>query len=374
MKKNLVIFLLLINFTLSAQNFKISMMCDSRGADNGVNSKILTKLISHLNENSEGIDYLFFPGDMVDGNSKYPEKTKQELLYWKQIMKPIYDNPNFIFPKIWVTVGNHEIQHYKDETNFKSLFQDVYMNGPEDEKGTTYSFDHKNVHFTVINTDRWYYGDPEDTTDDRRDWHYIKHLDWVENDLKSARERGVNKIIVIGHEQPFPTGGHLRDGLPNLGLNLKLPLDSVKLKSIKDRDIFWDILVKYNVSAYLCGHEHLYSRLSYKGVYQIVAGSAGAPIYYHNSLYGDNPEQKRAGQELIYNDAVPYYEVLGYLHGPGKNSQISEDFFGLRAFHYIVLDISEEKIEVKTYGCMVKDGTTKESDEPVRLIDSFVIE
>jgi len=39
----------------------------------------------------------------------------------------------------------------------------------------------------------------------------------------------VNHIFVLGHEMPFPIGGHLRDGLPNLGLKLTLPLDSTRL-------------------------------------------------------------------------------------------------------------------------------------------------
>jgi hypothetical protein len=96
-----------------------------------------------------------------------PEKTVKELEYWKKVMEPVYKS-NMLFPKIWVTVGNHEIQHRDDEKNFVKSFPNTFMNGPDDEKGTTYYFDHDKTRFVVLNTNRWYYGDPEDTTDDRR--------------------------------------------------------------------------------------------------------------------------------------------------------------------------------------------------------------
>ena len=49
-------------------------------------------------------------------------------------------------------------------------------------------------------------------------------------------------------------------------------------KYIFQRDELWSIFKKYKVSAYICGHEHLYNRAIYKGVYQIITGGGGAPI------------------------------------------------------------------------------------------------
>jgi hypothetical protein len=42
------------------------------------------------------------------------------------------------------------------------------------------------------------------------------------------------------------------------------------------RDIFWKSMVDNNVSAYFCGHAHLYVRGESRGVQQIVSGNAGA--------------------------------------------------------------------------------------------------
>ena len=371
------VILIILTFVsiLTAQDFKFAIMSDSRGRFNGVNEPVLSKLANDLVTRHPDAKFLIFAGDMVDGNKYVPERTKFELEQWKKVMEPVYKS-NMIFPKIWVTVGNHEIQHRDDEKNFVKAFPNTFMNGPEDEKGTTYYFDHDKCRFVILNTNRWYYGDPNDTTDDRRDWHYFKDLDWLERVLKEGRESGeINQIFVIGHDMFFPTGGHLRDALPFIGMDYKGgELDSTRKWYLNQSESMWKLLVKYDVAAYFAGHEHLYSRQSVDGIYQIVAGSAGAPIYYHNSKYGDNPEKKRPGQELTYNDALPYYKLLGYNYGPEGNAQKSNDFVGLRAFHYSVLEVEEHKVTVKTYGMPVKEGTQSEPESfEVRLLDEFEI-
>lgn len=374
MIKVIFVILALANI-LIAQNFKFAIMSDSRGRFNGVNEPVLSMLANDLVTRHPDAKFLIFPGDMVDGNKYVPEKTVSDLEHWKKVMEPVYKS-NMIFPKIWVTVGNHEIQHREDEKNFVKAFPNTFMNGPEDEKGTTYYFDHDKCRFVILNTNRWYYGNPDDTTDDRRDWHYFKHPDWLERVLKEGRESGeINHIFVIGHDMFFPTGGHLRDGLPFIGMNYTGgELDSTRKWFLNQSENLWKLLVKYDVAAYFAGHEHLYSRQSVDGIYQIITGSAGAPIYYHNSKYGDNPEKKRPGQEMTYDEALPYYKLLGYNYGPEGNAQKSKDFVGLRAFHYAVIEAGEHKVTVKTYGMPVKEGTQSEPEKfEIQLIDEFEI-
>jgi hypothetical protein len=367
------VFIIIINHNSFAQEFSFAAMSDSRGRVNGVNESVLTALVNHFVANQHEAKFLFFIGDMVDGNIYDADITKAQMQFWKETMSPIYNNPNMIWPHIWPTVGNHEIRRREDEANFRSFFQNVFMNGPDDEKGLTYSFDFNNVHFALVNTNRWYYGDLNDTTDDKRDWHYVKDINWLENDLFATRQRHVKHIIVLGHEMPFPIGGHLKDGLPNLGSNLTLPLDSTRSWYLNQRNKFWELLSKYKVAAYICGHEHNYGRQSVDGVYQIVAGSSGAPLYYFNPKYGENPEHKLPGQEMIYNEAIPYYHVLNYKHGIDDNCQASEDFVGLRAFHYLIFNVKVDAIEVKTYGAFPKEGSLSEMGTEINLVDEFII-
>ncbi|MCI0474102.1 MAG: metallophosphoesterase [Ignavibacteria bacterium] len=274
-----------------------------------------------------------------------------------------------------MTVGNHDVQHRFDEDNFRKAFPDMPQNGPDDEKGLTYSFDFLNTHFIMITTNRWYYGNPDDTTDDRRDWRYVKHIDWLENDIISAKEKGAELIFVLSHEPAFPVGGHLRDCLPNLGKDVKLPLDSVRNFYLTRRNEFWNILSKYNVSAYICGHEHLYGRQLVGGVFQITAGSAGAPLYAFNPLFEntvpDNPALDREFKS--YDEALPYYEILNYNFGPGKNSQASEDFIGYTAFHYCIFEVNGKTVKVSVLGAFPKQGTNDVLGTEIKQIDSFVI-
>ncbi len=369
--------LLLILFTglisLYSQNFKFVTMSDTRGSDLGVNSEILSVVVDHIIKHSGDAKFLLFPGDLVDGSKTDPDYTERQLLKWKEVMKPIYDNPNMIWPKIWLTVGNHEVQHREDEETFRRLFPNVFMNGPEDEKGLTYSFDYDKAHFVFVTSDRWYYGDPKDTTDDRRDWHYIKHLDWLRKDLSEARARNVKWIFVQSHEPAFPIGGHLKDALPNLGKDLKLPLDSTRQWYLNQRDEFWNILKEHKVTAYICGHEHLYGREEVEGVYQIVSGSAGAPLYYFNPKYGEKRDSLISGMEIKYEDALPYYQVLQYNYKEGGNAQKSNGFVGYRAFGYSSLEVLKDKVVVKSYGAPPVSGKNSVMDGKLKLIDEFVI-
>lgn len=372
-KTNYLLTVLIFTASFSfGQGFKFAAMSDSRGSDNGVNTPVLTALVNHMLQNNPDIKFVVFAGDMVNGHRNDPERTKRELRHWKEVMAPVYNAPNLVWPKIWPVVGNHEIRHRKDEDNFREVFQDVYMNGPEEQKGLSYSFDFGNAHFCIINTDAWYYGDLTDTTDDRADWHYIKYIEWVENDLKAAKERGMKHIFTFSHEMPFPIGGHLHDGLPNLGWNLTPPLDSTRLWYLERRDKFWEIMKKHNADAHICGHEHTYGRQEVEGVFQILNGSSGAPLYNFNPRPEDDTKSEKF--EMTYEEAVPYYEVLNYNHGPGKNSQRSENFVGYKAFNYSVFEVLEEKVVVKTYGAFPKEGSNTEIGTDIKLIDRFVIE
>ena len=375
---NIKVFFVFLFFSASifAQGFKFVIMSDSRGHYNGVNEPVLSAFVNDIVENHKDVKFILFAGDMIDGSWWEPEKTISQIEHWKEVMAPIYDNPNMIWPKVWPVVGNHEIRNRKDEEGFRKAFQNVYMNGPDDEKGLSYSFDFGNAHFTVINTDRWYYGAPNDTTDDRPAWHRIHRLDWVEKDLKAARERGIKRIFTVSHEMAFPVGGHLQDGLPNLGRDLIFPLDSARTEHLEHRDDFWNLLKKYDVDAHLCGHEHTYGRQSVDGIYQIIAGSAGAPLYHQNPKYGEETKDTLQYQEFTYTEALPYFKALDYNYGPGKKSQRSENFVGAIAFNYVIIDVQDDYADVVSYGIFPKEGTYDQIDDDYKIIvlDKFRME
>ncbi len=373
MTKKIIFAILLFNSFLIAQNFKFVAFSDSRGKNCGVNDSVLSKIVNHIVTTQPDVKFVIVAGDLVTGTEHEPEKTYRQLLHWKEILSPIYKNPKMVWPKVWPIIGNHESRNPKDEENFKRAFPNVYSNGPDDEKGISYSFDFNNTHFTFVNTDRWYYGDPNDTTDDRRDWHYIKHIDWLENDLDAAIKRGVKHIFVVSHEMIYPTGGHLRDGLANLGEKFNGVMDSTRMWYMNRRQKVIDILKKYHVDAHICGHEHTYARQKVNGVYEIIAGSAGAHLYYPNPVYRKDADTHYPWEEMSYTAAIPYYKELNYNYGPGENSQASKNFVGKRAFNYTVFNVHPDTVFVETYGAFPKKDNSSIMDTEIHLIDKFQI-
>ncbi|MFC1522008.1 metallophosphoesterase family protein [Elusimicrobiota bacterium] len=359
---------------LFSGEFSFAAMCDSRGSVNGVNEPVLSFVADHLIKKNTQAKFLVFPGDMVSGNDNDPLATKKELAYWKKVMDPVYKNTNMVWPRIWPVPGNHEMRHAKDADTFREAFPDVFMNGPKDEPGLYYSFDYKNSHFAIINTDHFDAGDPKDPKDDKRDWHYVKHLDWLKKDLESARERKVRHIFVFGHEPAFPiTIGHLPSGMSNIGRGDKLK--NPDLTYMKKRDEFWKVLSDNKVAAYVCGDDHAYGRQSVDGVYQIVTGGAGAPLYALNPCSKD--EFKDIPKTwLTFKQAFSYYKILGYPHGKGDKCQASNDFVGGKYFGYVMLKVAEESIEVKVWGVEPDKDNSKriKKGDGLRIVDSFVIQ
>ncbi|MCD4783878.1 MAG: metallophosphoesterase [Candidatus Eremiobacteraeota bacterium] len=356
-----------------ASDYTFSAMCDSRGNDDGVNKKVLSLLLNHLVKNNPSNKFILFPGDMISGKRGDPTALRKQLIKWKQVMSPIYDNIHMEWPYVWPSIGNHETINKEDMTTYLNFFNDVYMNGPKDERGLTYSFDYKNSHFVSVQTNHYVKktkNDPYGLME-----QYIKDLDWLEKDLSSARKRGIKHIFVFGHMPAFPIGAHLADSLPNANMILKNPKDPSARRYLKQRDKFWDVLVKYKVSAYICGHEHCYGRQRIRGVYQILTGGAGAPLCHLNPLPGDNKAKDPDWPPERFDEAKPFYEILGYPHGPKDKCQASNNFVGGRFFEYVIFNVSDNAVLIQTWGIDPKEGS-RDQVKPgakIELKDEFII-
>lgn len=358
----------------AAEPFSFAVIGDSRGKYEGVNDPVLGTLASHLAANQKAVRFVVFPGDMINGRRKNLGRMRREFAHWKEVMAPVYDSPHMLWPKLWPLPGNHEMQHPEGMQGYREAFPDVYMNGPEHERGLTYSFDHGNAHFALVATDRWLIGDPDDPGDDRKDWYSVRSLDWLRKDLAAARARGVRHIFVFGHAPAFPvTDAHLDDGLPKVGV-LKGGRKPSRA-GLRERDAFWNILKEHRVAAYIHAHAHVYGRQSVGGVYQIASGGGGAPLFGLNPCQGSNPSWDAPKSWLSADEAEPYYEALGYPHGPGKNCQASPDFVGGSFFHYLVFDVKKDSVTVTAWGIDPKPGKRKKIPEGAvpEIKDSFTI-
>jgi Icc protein len=183
-------------------------------------------------------------GDIINAGTTAPVVREQ----WNNVNKAIAAlAPGTILP----TVGNHETNGIAGVLPyFNEAFPALPDNGPGKYKGITYSYDAGSVHFVSL------------TSEYPTRFHYVgDQLDWLEADLKANKQP---YTFVFSHDPAYPVGPHTGSSL-----------DAYP----KDRDRLWKIMQTYKVTAYICGHEHLYNRSQQGGLTQLVIGTSGSAIY-----------------------------------------------------------------------------------------------
>ncbi len=232
-------------------SFRFVVMGDSRGSSDGINESTLRGLMKKVKGLDTQPSFIMFTGDMVEGGSD----VGSELADWKKIVDDYYPI-NTIYP----AMGNHE----DDETLFSKTFSHLPNEQLDGYKRTAYYFDYGNARFITLNSDRENKSDEYIITQQQRDW--------LENVLKNS---GKTHHFIQFHVPAYPIGSHYGESLD---------------ESPADRDAFWDIVDKYNVTAVLVGHEHNYNRReidsSFNGnghafdnqIYQVTIGGGGAPL------------------------------------------------------------------------------------------------
>lgn len=183
-------------------------------------------------------------GDIINAGTTAPVVREQ----WNNVNQAIAElAPGTILP----TVGNHETNGIAGVLPyFNEAFPALPANGPEKYKGMTYAYDAGSVHFVSL------------TSEHPNQFHYIgDQLDWLEKDLKANQQPFT---FVFSHDPAFPVGPHTGSSL-----------DAYP----KDRDRLWKLMQTYKVTAFICGHEHLYNRSQQGGLTQLVIGTSGSAIY-----------------------------------------------------------------------------------------------
>lgn len=132
-------------------------------------------------------------------------------------------------------LGNHEYQAQLYFDNFEL---------PNNEQW--YSLDRNGVHFIILNSC---------VETDTASAQYR----WLEDDLAAVAD-SIHFIAAVFHHPPFSTGRHAGD---EQGL----------------RETWVPLFERYGVDIVLNGHDHSYERSLCNGIYYIVTGGGGAPLY-----------------------------------------------------------------------------------------------
>ncbi|HAZ11001.1 MAG: hypothetical protein A2047_00485 [Omnitrophica bacterium GWA2_41_15] len=221
-------------------DFRFAVMGDTRDySGDGINVKTMKAILEKIK--SEKVDFIVVTGDMITGSAKSSIHGNR-LKKWKGIIER-YGIP------FYIGVGNHEIESEMSENIVRSIFE-MPENGPDGFKELAYSFDYKNAHFIMLDTEAF------------NNFHAIgeTQLKWLKEDVEKNQKK---TIFIFGHDPAYPVYNHIGSSLDKYAV---------------ERDKLWGIFKKYKVSAYICGHEHLYNMSIHDGVYQIISGGGGAHI------------------------------------------------------------------------------------------------
>ena len=245
--------------------FRIVVMSDSQGHNNGINEKTLKTLLNTIKHSDINPKYIVFTGDLVSG-SKDPAILQSQFENFKRVFTEYY-----AIDKLLPIAGNHDLgRHSKDDSRellFSEIFSEFKATGfATGYNRTVYYVDIGNIRLIMLNA--FHNGENNEITGHQLGWF-----------KKVVSEPYYHKIIFV-HSPPFPTGAHVDK-----------PLNKYTYEQYK----FWDIVDKNDVSLVLSGHEHNYSRRIIndcfncscfnfsKSICQVITGGAGGKL--KNAFY-----------------------------------------------------------------------------------------
>ena len=208
---------------------------------------------------SRNVDFIVAEGDLVsscDGKSDCESKLNN----WKNVLGPLY-------PKTYAVMGNHDQIGKEKASALWQKFFSFPTNGPAGYSELAYSFNFKNSHFVVLDSEK-----PKENV-----INGVQRA-WLENDLNANKKENT---FVFFHEPAYPVNSKIGESL------------DVKPG---ERDALWNILVSHNVSAVFNGHEHIASRRKVNNLYQFVFGNTDS--FNHEAPKPGMAEYHYIGQSL----------------------------------------------------------------------------
>ncbi|WP_210364672.1 phosphodiester glycosidase family protein [Bacillus sp. REN3] len=219
------------------QNFEFAVLGDTQSpSDLSDFNKILGDL------NKKDLSFMIHVGDLIDESSKFGQ--------WNDTLANLSRYDKIQSTDFLGTLGNHEYMGDPDGSLAKAIFNSP-GNGPDADKGGTYSVDYNNMHISVLG-----FSSEEKILE--------QQLEWLKQDVKNSDKPW--KILVT-HKPPYftnPFGG-------NEIMKEKLP----------------PVVDELGIDIVFSGHDHSYGRTkklkageeNANGTVYVVAGTTGKKHY-----------------------------------------------------------------------------------------------
>lgn len=248
-----------------AQTWKFAVISDTHDNDKANTSTgvtpYLAPIIHYIAE--EKPDMVLATGDLITGALTEPTSPvfKKYDVQYAAFLKAVEPLKQANIP-LYVIRGNHDYGEDNGDEDLQTVYTQTFanqmpQNGPVDAKGLSYSFVHKNIKFIMV--DQYVNATNKEPT---------LPMDWLKAELESNK---ADHLFVLGHSPAYALTNEKKHHF-----NL---YDQRAL-----RDDFWQLLIDNKVTAYICGHKHVYARGNVHGVEQICVGNLGSALSY-------NPDQ-----------------------------------------------------------------------------------
>ena len=243
-------------------------------------------------------DFVLHTADFVNHGRDYSQWSPQFFDEARGLMQETV---------IFASIGNHEYAGSGPLWYF-DLFSSPRNSGNEG----WYSFDYGNAHFVSLSS--------EDNFDSASDQY-----NWFINDISATDKKW--KFVFL-HRGPYSSGPH-----------------GAEARVLQVQQQLVPVFEQYQVDVVFSGHDHMYERSFKNGVFYVVAGGGGAPLYTPGST--PNPYRVYAAAKhhycMVEIDQGPYLVFKAF----DKNDVLFDTF--TYAFPE-VLDISlndQEQIRIK---------------------------
>jgi hypothetical protein len=189
-------------------------------------------------------EFILFPGDEIIGLTSDDGALRAQWRHWLETEMNWLDRREV---PLWHTTGNHTTYDKMSEEVFREVLK-LPRNGPPGQEGLSYWVRRGDLLMVFVHT-LWSGLGGEGHVE----------TDWLEATL--AQHRNARHKLVLGHHPVYPVNGYTGTYQREIGHEY--------------RDRFWEILVRADVTAYLCSHILAFDVQVHQGVLQICTAGAG---------------------------------------------------------------------------------------------------
>ncbi len=190
-------------------------------------------------------EFICFPGDEIQGLLADDDALRTQWRYWLDQEMSWLDREAV---PLYHTTGNHTTYDDASEAIFREMLPQLPRNGPPGQEVLSYFVRRGDLLLIFVNT-LWSGLGGEGRVE----------TDWLEETL--AANANARHKLVCGHHPAFPVNGfsgpYQRELAP------------------ENADAFWQVLVRHQVTAYLCSHILAFDVQVHQGILQITTAGAG---------------------------------------------------------------------------------------------------